>query len=355
MNRLFFRAKYAYQAVIETVCRRFNNAVLSGSCVKGNMAFGPVPSRRLGYSLGINTMPHKTCTYNCVYCQVGRTTRCSIKRENYSNPRQVYDLVEKKMQSLAKEALSIDYISIVPNGEPTLDGHLSETISLLRKLNHKIAVITNSSLLWDADVRDGLSSADFVSVKIDTVNEGTWRRINRPHKRLKLHNILEGIVDFSKGYNGILATETMLVRNMNDNVEELEAIGDFLNRVNRKRSYVAVPVRPPAEHDIAAPDACTLSALSSFIKRSIPHSEMLGVSEERDFKGAGSIEEELLGIVSVHPMTEEAAEKFVRSNGGSLGTLKDMIDSDLITRIDYGGKIFYRKSVLPQEEKCKKS
>jgi wyosine [tRNA(Phe)-imidazoG37] synthetase (radical SAM superfamily) len=268
-------------------------------------------------------------------------------RDYYLSPYELFSVVRNKLQLLNEQHIPIDYISFVPNGEPTLDCSLSKEIRLLRDFGYKIAVFTNSSLLWNDNVKEDLLFADYVSVKIDTVNEATWNTINRPHSRLRFHSILNGIMDFSKSYHGVLTTETMLVKNINDNLEELEGLSGYLSDLKRRKSYFAIPVRPPAEVYATAPDIHTLSEISCFVKNKIVDSEMLCLSEGNDFKGAGNIiEEELLGIMSVHPMTEESVEKFVKNKGGDPGTLKYMIDNKLITEINFDGKIFYRKTHL---------
>jgi wyosine [tRNA(Phe)-imidazoG37] synthetase (radical SAM superfamily) len=348
MNRAFLRAGCAYRAAIEAVCRRLNSAVPSRPCLEGTAVFGPVVSRRLGYSLGINHITFKTCTYNCVYCQVGRTTRCSIERKAFFDPHDVYAMAKKKMDLLTGQNVSIDYVSFVPNGEPTLDLNLSKEILLLRELGHKIAVITNSSLLWKTEVREAISLADYVSVKLDTVNEDTWKRLNRPHGKLRLARVLNGIIDFTKSYDGILTTETLMVNGINDNAEELEAIGVFLDKLKRSKSYFSIPIRPPAEHYVTSPDNTKLSEISNFIKSEIPSSELLCASEGDDFKGGDEVVEELLGIMSVHPMTKDAVEKFISSKADDPAMLQYMIDNKLIERITFNEKEFYKKHFVPR-------
>jgi wyosine [tRNA(Phe)-imidazoG37] synthetase (radical SAM superfamily) len=308
-----------------------------------------VVSRRLGYSLGINHITFKTCTYNCVYCQVGRTTRCSIERKAFFDPHEVYAIAKKKIDLLAGRNVRVDYVSFVPNGEPTLDLNLSKEILLLRELGHKIAVITNSSLLWKTEVREAISSADYVSVKLDTVNEDTWKRLNRPHGKLRLARVLNGIIDFAKTYDGILTTETMMVNGLNDNAGELEAIGVFLNKLKRSKSYFSIPIRPPAEHYVTSPDNTKLSEISNFIKIEISSSEMLFAPEGDDFKGGDEIVEELMGIMSVHPMTKEAIEKFISSRADDRAMLQYMIDNRMIERITFNEKEFYKKLVVPRD------
>jgi len=329
---------------IDTMCINPENTLLNNPSCQGNIVFGPVSSRRLGYSLGVNTMYYKVCTYNCVYCQVGRTKRCSIKRDKFLDPQEAFNLVKDKIKLLTEQRTHIDYISILPNGEPTLDVNLSKEILLLREFGYKIAIFTNSSLLWNDDVKESLSLADYVSVKVDTVNETTWTKLDRPHRKLRFQAILDGIVDFSKSYRGFLTTETMLVKNINDNLDELEVLSEYFIKLKKNKSYFTIPIRPPTEAYVAAPNISTLSEISKFAKNKITDSETLFFPEENGFEGAGNLEEELLGIMSVHPMNEEAVEKFIKNKCGNPNTLKSMIDNKLITQINFEGKIFYRNT-----------
>ncbi|MCK5086210.1 MAG: radical SAM protein, partial [Melioribacteraceae bacterium] len=224
-----------------------------------SLVFGPVPSRRLGRSLGINNIPPKECTYACVYCQLGNTIKLGVERKEFYSTGQIVAAVESHLKSLKTESNKIDYLTIVPDGEPTLDLSLGENIRALRKFNIKIAVITNSSLLGDGKVRNDLCEADWVSVKLDTVNEETWRKIDRPHGRLEFNSILKGLKLFSEEYDNFLATETMLVKGINDSDEEVKSIAEFIKDLKPNKVYLSVPTRPPAEADIFSPDEHTIN------------------------------------------------------------------------------------------------
>lgn len=148
------------------------------------IAFGPVPSRRLGRSLGINNIPPKACSYSCIYCQVGPTTATETERRSFYPPEEVAKAVAARVKQLETEGACPDFLTFVPDGEPSLDENLGSAIDLIRSLALPVALITNGSLLWDATVRRDLTCADWVSVKVDTVREDVWRRINRPHPSL---------------------------------------------------------------------------------------------------------------------------------------------------------------------------
>ncbi|MBN1549835.1 radical SAM protein, partial [bacterium] len=212
------------------------------------IAFGPVPSRRLRQSMGINNIPPKICTYSCIYCQVGRTLNMQVNREEFFPVDKIVHSVEDQVNEAHKRGEHIDYLTFVPDGEPTLDCNIGREIELLKSLDIKIAVITNATLLWREDVRKELSQADWVSVKIDAVSPGIWRKINRPHKTLQLDKILQGISKFSNSFDGKLTTETMLISDLNDKTGEFEKIARFISELKPYKSYLSIPTRPPAEN-----------------------------------------------------------------------------------------------------------
>ncbi|MHA1917687.1 MAG: radical SAM protein, partial [Candidatus Ranarchaeia archaeon] len=168
------------------------------------IAFGPVPSRRLGRSLGINNIPPKFCSYSCIYCQVGRTKNFQIKRQKFFDPKSIFDEVVEKIGKSKQLEKTIDYLTFVPDGEPTLDQNLGKEISMLKKLGIKIAVITNSSLINLCDVQDDLLKSDWVSLKIDSIHQQIWKKIDRPFYKLDLSKILDGLKEFTKKFKGIL-------------------------------------------------------------------------------------------------------------------------------------------------------
>ena len=171
------------------------------------LIFGPVPSRRLGRSLGINNIPPKVCSYSCVYCQLGPTHTTEIVPRVFYTPDHLFEAVKKHLTQAGKNGAQVDYLTFVPDGEPSLDSRLSETIQRLRPLGIPIAIISNASLIWRDDVRKTLAMADWVSLKVDAVDETLWRRINRPHSSLDHHAILDGMLTFAGEYNGMLVTE----------------------------------------------------------------------------------------------------------------------------------------------------
>jgi len=309
------------------------------------IAFGPVPSRRLGKSVGINNIPPKICTYSCVYCQLGRTYDMQVERRDFYKPEEIMRAVEKKVKESRERKEPIDYLTFVPDGEPTLDINLGEEIELLKPLGIKIAIITNSSLIWGKKVRDVLSKADWVSVKIDAISQNIWHKIDRPHGSLKLQEILGGISEFSDSFNGYLVTETMLIQDINDNIPEFENIADFISNLNIKKSYLSIPTRPPAEKWVKpATEYKINSAYQIFKDKGIDVEYLIGY-EGNAFAYTGNVEEDLLSITSVHPMKEEAIIEFLKKANSSWGVIKKLIEEKKLVEMKYKKNKFYMRKL----------
>jgi len=310
------------------------------------IAFGPVPSRRLGKSLGINNIPPKTCTYSCVYCQLGRTPTMSITRKAFYTPKEILAAVTKKVHESRQRNEHIDYLTFVADGEPTLDNNLGEEIELLKELGIKIAVVTNSSLLWDEKVRNDLFKADWVSVKIDAIHEKIWRTIDRPHGYLQIQDILKGISTFSEKFTGHLTTETMLIKTINDTTEELKKIADFISTLHTKKSYIAIPTRPPSENWVKpATEQIIAKAYQIFREKKIAVEYLIGY-EGNAFAYTGNPEADLLSITSVHPMKEEAITEFLSKANSNWHLIESLIKEKKLVEIKYQGNKFYMRTIL---------
>ena len=305
------------------------------------ITFGPVPSRRLGRSLGINNVPPKTCSYACVYCQLGRTTRMQVERQGFHSPGAIRRQVLRRVEEAEEAADPIDYLTFVPDGEPTLDIRLGESIDRLRPLGKRIAVICNASLLWRADVRRDLADADWVSVKIDAVDETTWRKVDRPHKALRLDQIQDGVLEFAQGFGGRLVTETMLVNGVNDGQTHVGKTAAFVGRLRPAVAYVAAPIRPPAEAWVkpSGMDAM-INAYQSFTGH-VDRVELLMGYEGNEFALSDGVEESLLGITSVHPMREEAVDELLARAGEGWEVVRKMVAQGRLVELDHEGHTFY--------------
>lgn len=309
------------------------------------IAYGPVPSRRLGRSLGINHVPPKVCSYSCVYCQLGKTSNMRLERSTFYPPEDVYKDVEEQVIRAQRKKERIDYLTFVPDGEPTLDINLGKEIQLLKTLGMKIAVISNASLMWREDVRSDLSSADWVSLKVDAVTEAMWKRVNRPHGSLDLKAVLEGMEEFSKIFKGELTTETMVISGFNDGIEEIENISEFLSLLNPDKSYLAIPTRPPAERWVRPADEEALNRAYQVFQKKLNVVEYLIGYEGSAFAYTGNVEDDILSITSVHPMREEGVTELLSKADSSWDTVSRLIEEEKLVEIEYMGKKFYLRKL----------
>ncbi len=205
--------------------------------------FGPVPSRRLGRSLGVDLIPFKTCTYDCLYCQVGRTTDSTIERKEYVPVAAVLDEIDRKIAA----GCAADYITFSGSGEPTLHSGIGRVIiSLKEKTNIPVAVITNGSLLWDEDVRKDLMKADLVIPSLDAGNQEMFERVNRPHSNISFEKMVDGIESFTARFPGKVWLEIFLLDGLTTDAD-VERIAACARRINPDAVQLNTAVRPTAE------------------------------------------------------------------------------------------------------------
>jgi len=312
---------------------------MTASCLR--YSYGPIPSRRLGKSLGINNIPAKGCTYSCVYCQVGRTTQMQNDRRFFYEPEDIFQDVQNRLAKAKEAAERVDYLTFVPDGEPTLDVNLGKEITQLKMLKVPIGVITNSSLLWRDDVREELGKADWVSLKIDAVREATWRPMNRPRKALQLSSILDGMLAFAGTFVGKLVTETMLVRGLNDNDTCMREIASFLDALQPLTAYLSIPTRPPAERWVRGPDEEALNRTYQIFADQVKRVEYLIGYEGNAFALTDDIEKDLLSITAVHPMRKEAVGTLLSRAGSSWEVVDRLVAQGDLAETKYDGHSFY--------------
>lgn len=305
------------------------------------IAFGPVPSRRLGRSLGVNNIPPKGCTYSCIYCQLGRTLKMQVDRRAFYEPEKIVSTVRDKVARTREAGESIDYLTFVPDGEPTLDVHLGREIELLQPLGLPIAVISNASLIWRQDVREALMGTDWVSLKVDAVEEESWRRIDRPHGSLELPPILEAALAFARDYRGELVTETMLVTGVNDGERQLRALSAFLARLQPEHAYLSVPTRPPAEPWAQAPDEQVVNRAYHILGKEVEQVEYLIGYEGNAFTFTGNVKEDLLSITAVHPMRQDAVSDYLAQAGATWPVVQRLLAGGELIEAEHGGHTFY--------------
>ena len=307
--------------------------------------FGPVPSRRLGRSLGINHIPPKTCSYACRYCQLGQALTMTTERQAFFEPDAIAAEVEGKLRELSRQGEAVDYLAFVPDGEPTLDGCLGETARALRAFSIPLAVITNASLIADEAVQADLALFDWVSLKVDGATEAIWRAVDRPHRALSFDAIVGGLRAFARGYRGHLETETMLVAGRNDGDEHLEALASLLEQISPAICRLSSPTRPPACSDVTCCDEERLAAATALIGSRGLDVRLLNAYEGNDFVRTGDAREALLSILSVHPMREEAIELFLADTEGGQELLRRALDEGEILTTSWRGTTFYARNL----------
>jgi len=299
--------------------------------------YGPVASRRLGFSLGVDIIPFKTCTLDCVYCQLGSAGRTTIRRRSFFPPKAILAQIEEALDSGQR----IDAITFSGSGEPTLNKDLGLLIRAIKKMTRiPVVVLTNGTLLGRADVRRELAAADIVVPSLDAVPAALFRRVNRPHAALDNRRVIDGLVRFREGFAGEIRLEVMLVKGVNDSPAAIEAIRRAVARIRPDRIELNTVVRPPAD-----PCARPLgpAALAAAGKRLGPRAEVVASFAKREqAPGADDLERSVLATVSRRPQTAEDIS-------AALGRRRDEVRKALtrlradgrLRRRAHGGKTYF--------------
>ncbi|MHA1657815.1 MAG: radical SAM protein [Promethearchaeota archaeon] len=282
--------------------------------------YGPVPSRRLGKSLGIDPLPPKTCNFQCIYCQLGKTTNFTNERNNFF-PKD--DIAHEMKKAIKKNENNIDFITFVGSGEPTLYKDLKYLLLKAKELSTKpTCVITNGSLMYDSDVKEALMLADVVLPTLDAGEEKSFIKINRPHPQIKYDTMVQGLIDFRKEYDGKFWIEIMVMKGINDSKEELLKIKEKIDLIKPNRIDINVPIRPPVEKWVTIPDKNIIPILN----------EVFGDYFDINFPEIGTFglfslnfEKEFLKIIERHPMRQDQIFKTFCS--------EDLNKSDILARL----------------------
>jgi len=302
--------------------------------------YGPVPSRRLGRSLGVNLTPLKTCTYNCVYCQLGKTTHMTDQRQDFFPPEEILKEIKNTINKHNKSK-EIDYITFVGEGEPTLSKSLGWLIDKVKQIwDIPVAVDTNGSLLYRKDVRKDLLKADIVMPSLDAGTQNTFRKINRPVKEIEFETIIQGMELFRKEFDGQIWLEIMLVKDVNDSVSELKALKNQINKISPDRIYINTPIRPQSEAWAVPPGDDKIKLAHEILGNIFKIID----KEEGDFS-VEEFKDPIKAIESIarrHPMREEQVlevlEKFDKIDLEK--TLKQLIKSNKVIINKYEGTKF---------------
>jgi wyosine [tRNA(Phe)-imidazoG37] synthetase (radical SAM superfamily) len=261
--------------------------------------YGPVPSRRLGRSLGIDLVPHKICTYDCIYCQIGKTTDKVLVRKEYAPVRQILEEVE----SFLKDGTpAIDHLSLSGSGEPTLHSQIRSVIEGIKTITSiPVAVITNGSLLYEEEVRQDLLRADVVLPSLDAISPEIFRKINRPRPRFSIEKVIEGLIEFRKVYKGRVWLEILFCKGVNNAEGELLKMKKAIELIQPDRIHLNTVVRPPSEKWVASLNQEEMEEIKAFF------GERASIISEFDRHPSSIIErdmkEEILAILKRRPLS----------------------------------------------------
>ncbi|MBP8975486.1 MAG: radical SAM protein [Bacteroidetes bacterium] len=300
--------------------------------------FGPVPSRRLGRSLGVDIIPSKLCTLDCIYCEVGKTDKRGLARKEYFPTNEIIDEVRHALN----EFTQIDYVTVTGSGEPTLHKGIGEIIHAIKGMTSvPVAVLTNGTLLYLPEVRASLLEADVVSPSLDAVTDDVFQKIDRPNPKLRLQEIIEGMKQFRREYKGKLWIEVLFVKGINDSDDEVQKLKKVLDEIQPDKIHLNTVVRPPTEffalpvsenrmreiQQVLGEKAEIISSFSLHQKddKITPHSELILAALER------------------RPMTsDELAAALSVSQENILQLLHQLEETKKVREVMFDGKLFYQ-------------
>ncbi|PXF61948.1 MAG: radical SAM protein [Candidatus Methanogaster sp.] len=293
--------------------------------------FGPVPSRRLGRSLGLDITPYKTCTFDCIYCQLGRTTNKTVRRREYIAKDSVLHELRDFLQEGEEDT---DYITFAGSGEPTLHSGIGEMIDVIKTMTDiPVAVITNGSLLFREDVRDDLSNADLVLPSLDAATTSVFRAVDRPHESLSVDRIIEGLMMFREVFEGELWLEIMFVRGVNDGADEITALSNAISAIDPDRVQLNTVVRPPYE-DVAPVDEDVMVRIQEAFCGNF---DVEIIAEERI-----EVRADILPLLERRPLTlDQIAGSLGMHRNETAKYLRELIEQGAVVETVHGGKRYF--------------
>jgi wyosine [tRNA(Phe)-imidazoG37] synthetase (radical SAM superfamily) len=302
--------------------------------------FGPIASRRLGRSLGVDPIAYKACNWNCVYCQLGRTTPLQYERKEFVPADEV---VAEVAEALAQRpAGSVDWITFGGSGEPTLHAGLGRMIRGVKAATDvPVAVLTNGALLYRPEVQADLMPADAVLPTLDAGSEELFQRINRPRPELTFGRLVDGLVAFRRVFGGRLWVEVMLIKGLNDDEAALSDIAAVLERIRPDEVHVNQPVRPPAEGWVEAPDGAALARAASIFGA---RARVVGATAPcLELSARGDVSEVIIEILARHPMSlEELVQALERWSPGEVAkSLAALSESGRVSPVARMGRQFW--------------
>jgi wyosine [tRNA(Phe)-imidazoG37] synthetase (radical SAM superfamily) len=301
--------------------------------------FGPVPSRRLGLSLGIDLIPAKTCTYDCLYCQVGRTTLRTLEARPFIPLSKVVAELEKKLRNTFP-----DVVTLAGSGEPTLHSQIDQMIAAIKKRTEtKVAVLTNGSLFWREDVRKGVLKADIILPTLSSAFANTFRTIHRPHPELNLDIIVEGLKRLRKDFRGQLFLEVVILSGINDGEREVEGIKTLIDQIAPEKTQINTVVRPPADSRAVPLERKKMEEIRDYFGKNaeiVAESPVDGRAGERDALARG-----FLDMVKRRPLRPVDISHSMGLSMDAVDTLvKGLLMKGYICKQEHGGEVYFRST-----------
>jgi len=299
--------------------------------------YGPVPSRRLGYSLGVDLLPFKTCTLNCLYCQLGRTRKKTIRRNSFFSEKQILE----EIREFLKTGTKVDFITFSGSGEPTLNKSIGRLIRKIKKMTSlPVAVLTNSTLLTRPEVRKDLMAADVVVPSLDGVIEKVFKKVNRPHPSLKAEKIIDGLIKFRQQFKGQIWLEVMLVKGVNDSAAHLKKLKQAIEKIHPDKIHLNTVVRPPAEKSARPLSPEEMAKIKEFLGEKTEVVASFRKKEQE--KAPQDIAQAILAIVHRRPVTLEDLENSLGLTREELSlTLQHLLDSHQVKQLKHAGRLYY--------------
>lgn len=304
--------------------------------------YGPVPSRRLGFSLGIDIIPYKTCTLDCIYCQLGSTPQKTVERKEHVS----MDGILAQIKTALSSGQRIDYITFSGSGEPTLNLNTGRLIRRIKKITDvPVAVLTNSTLLSDERVRRELEAADLVVPSLDGATQDVFEEINRPHTSLKIKDIIAGLKKFRAQYEGQIWLEIMLVKGINDSPEHIQKLKEAIDETQPDKVQLNTVVRPPAE---AYARALTPDELENICKKLGEKCETIADFTQMDqFPQQKNLEKKIFSMIQRRPLTlSDISASLGKHRDQVLKYLNILTGEGKIKAIIHKGKIYYEPNAL---------
>ncbi len=304
---------------------------------KRKFLYGPVPSRRLGFSLGVDILPFKTCTLDCVYCQLGASSRTTVRRGSFRDTKEVLSQIREAIAS----GVRIDYITFSGSGEPTLNRDLGKIITGIKSMTDiPVAVLTNGTLLHRKEVRETLMNADLVVPSLDAVTPSLFARVNRPDKRLSLDRMLRGMARFRQEYKGKIWLEIMLIRGVNDSPAHVRKLRAAIEAFRPDKVQLNTVVRPPAEKGVRPLDEAGMEAARKALGEGCEITVEFPRKTDAPLKG--DLDQAVLAIVRRRPVTAgDIGAALGRSPYEVRTALARLVKAGKVGEKAHGGKIFF--------------